>query len=104
MSIEAGTPISPSKKPGMEMTNGLELNDGGAPEDKDYFLNFLFDMNELIDATDASPVCELGCEEVGVPLSGQADNLPYMHYDDFSYQVPHLDSKQVAPCNVDNDL
>ncbi|GAB4847865.1 hypothetical protein Ancab_026925 [Ancistrocladus abbreviatus] len=73
--IEASTPVSPSKKPRVEMTNVVELNDGRAPKDEDYFLNFSLDVNELIDT---GPVCELGCEEVGVPLSRQGDNLPHM--------------------------
>ncbi|GAB4827650.1 hypothetical protein Ancab_034535 [Ancistrocladus abbreviatus] len=78
VSIEASTPVSPSKKPRMDMTDVMELNDGGTPDDEDYFLNFSFDVNELIDAIAAGPICELGCEEVGVPLSGQGGNLPYM--------------------------
>ncbi|GAB4827629.1 hypothetical protein Ancab_034513 [Ancistrocladus abbreviatus] len=104
VSIEASTPISPSKKPQVEITDVVELNDGGAPEDEDYLLNFLFDVNELIDAIDVSLVCELGCEEVGVPLSGQGDILPHMQYDDFLYQVLYPDAKQAALYNVDNDL
>ncbi|GAB4847866.1 Dehydration-responsive element-binding protein [Ancistrocladus abbreviatus] len=36
LSIEAGTPIRHSKKRRVEMTDVVELNDGGAPEDKDY--------------------------------------------------------------------
>ncbi|GAB4853152.1 hypothetical protein Ancab_017337 [Ancistrocladus abbreviatus] len=72
--IEESTLFSPSKKPRAKMTDVVVLNDGGAPEDKDYFLNFSFDVNELIDATDAGPV------------------------------LPYPDAKWVAPCNVHNDL